>query len=134
MADDIVFEINAEDIIAKLHLSGRQAGKGYDKNTSFIVNSGIKGDDLNATPESPGKVKFMLDNSSGQYELGFVTQLGPYGIPTAVRRVVPQLNAIFAKFETQQKSADASYDGKAMPPELAKAYSEAAEVLGDKQV
>jgi len=72
MADDIVFEINAEDVIAKLHLAGRMACE-YDKNTSFIVNAGIKDDDPNAKPDNPGKVKFMLDNSSGEYELGFVT-------------------------------------------------------------
>lgn len=105
MADDIVFEINAEDVIAKLHLAGVMACK-YDKNTSFIVNSGIKDDDPNAKPESPGKVKFMLDNSQGTYELGFVTQLGPYGISTAIRRILPQINAIQAEYVTKMKSKE----------------------------
>lgn len=63
MANEIVFEINAADMIAKLHLGGVMACDRYDKNTSFIVNTGIIDDDPNAKPDSPGKVKFNLDNS-----------------------------------------------------------------------
>lgn len=130
MASNILFKINAEEVLAKLHLAGRMACEGFDQNTSFIVNAGIKNDDHNASPDNPGKVKFMLDNSSGEYELGFVTQLGPYGISTTIRRILPQVNQIFAKFKTINISNEKIIvDDQMLTPELGKSYAEAWEVL-----
>ena len=77
MADkepEVLFEIDAAKILAKLHLAGLQPCT-YDQNKEFIVNTGIKNDDPKAKPENPGKVEFDLGNSQGEYELGFVTSV-----------------------------------------------------------
>lgn len=73
MADSVLFEVDASQIVAKLHLAA-VAAAGY-KNGEFFINTGIKDDDPNATPEKPGKVTFDLNNTIGDYQLGFVTTL-----------------------------------------------------------
>lgn len=75
MASDVLFEVDASQILAKLHLAGLQPLSGYDKKTEFIVNTGIKNDNQNAKPDNPGKVEFDLKNSSGEYEVGFVMNI-----------------------------------------------------------
>lgn len=74
MADDILFEVDASQIVAKLHLAGCQAASRVLK-TDFWINSGIKNDNPNANPNDPGKVTFDLKNSSGEYELGYATEI-----------------------------------------------------------
>lgn len=74
MASDVLFEVDASQILAKLHLAGLQPCK-YDKPKEFFVNTGIKNDDPGAKPDNPGKVTFDLKNSSGEYEIGFVTEI-----------------------------------------------------------
>lgn len=76
MADNILFEINASQILAKLHLAGLQAVSKFRNNTSFIIiNTGINHDDINAKPDNPKKVTFDLNNSSGEYELGVILDI-----------------------------------------------------------
>ena len=67
MADDkeVVFEVNAGQILAKLHLGCVQMYKGKVK----FYNSGITGKD-DGTPESPGDCMFDMKNKTGQYEIG----------------------------------------------------------------
>ena len=72
MADNVLFEVDASQIIAKLHLAGLQAA-GTIKTGDFFINTGIKNDNPKANPDNPGKVSFDLKNSSGQYQLGYVT-------------------------------------------------------------
>lgn len=71
MADAVLFEVDAAKILAKLHLAGQSQIKGK----GFIVNSGIKNDAKNATPENPGKVTFDLTNKTGDYQVGYVNQV-----------------------------------------------------------
>ena len=72
MADDVLFEVDASQIVAKLHLAGVQAAPRITTE-DFFINSGIKNDNPKANPNDPGKVTFDLKNSSGEYELGYVT-------------------------------------------------------------
>ena len=75
MADSVLFEVDASQILAKLHLAGLQTFKTNDKAKEFIVNTGIKNDNPDAKPDNPGNVTFDLKNSSGEYEVGFVTEI-----------------------------------------------------------
>lgn len=78
MADNVLFEIDASKILAKLHLAGIKAGGLLDAKTDFYINTGIIDDDPKATPENPGKVTFDLTNSSTEYQLGYVTTVSYY--------------------------------------------------------
>lgn len=106
---EILFEVDVSQLLAKLHLAGLQPCS-YDQNKEFIVNTGIKNDDPKAKPENPGKVQFDLGNSQGQYELGFVTTIGPYPRSTGLGNVVSQITEIIAKLKTSEgdKSEDTS--------------------------
>lgn len=73
MADQMLFEVDASQIIAKLHLAGLQGIK--IPPNEFLINTGIVDDDPNAKPDNPGKVTFDLKNSSYEYEVGYVTDL-----------------------------------------------------------
>ena len=66
MADDkdTVFEVNAGQILAKLHLGCVQMYKGKVQ----FYNSGITGKD-DGTPEQPGDCMFDMKNKTGQYEI-----------------------------------------------------------------
>ena len=71
MADSVLFEVDASQILAKLHLAGIQATKIGPE--SFIINTGIVNDNPSAKPDKPGNVSFELKNSSGEYEVGYAT-------------------------------------------------------------
>ena len=74
MADNMLFEIDASKIVAKLHLAGlSQAKAKFEGKDSFIVNSGIVKDDPSASPEDPGKVEFDLALKA--YKVGYVTSV-----------------------------------------------------------
>lgn len=73
MADNVLFDVDASQILAKLHLAGRQPLTMSEN--QFIVNTGIVNDDLKAKPDKVGNVKFDLKNSRGVYEVGYVTVL-----------------------------------------------------------
>ena len=72
MADDkeALFTVNAEQILAKLHLAGKKAAK---NNNFIVINSGMKDETDNDTEDNPGKSLFDLTNKSGEYEVCFVT-------------------------------------------------------------
>ena len=72
MADDkeTLFTVNAGQILAKLHLAGKEAAK--DKNF-IVINSGMKDEADDNTVKNPGKSLFDLTNKSGEYEVCFVT-------------------------------------------------------------
>lgn len=75
MANDVLFDVDASKILAKLHLAGLAASGGYDKNTAFIVNTGIVDYTSSATLDNPGKTRFELKNSSSTYEVGIVMEI-----------------------------------------------------------
>lgn len=68
MADSVLFEIDAAQILAKLHLAAQSQMKGQP---GFVVNTGILNNSASATPENPGKVTFDLTNKSGDYQVGY---------------------------------------------------------------
>lgn len=85
MADSVLFEVDASQILAKLHLAGLNSIK--KKNDEFIVNTGILNDNQKASPENPGKVSFDLTNQSSEYEVGYVMQIEyrkSYGLEDAI--------------------------------------------------
>lgn len=57
--------LDASEIIAKLHLGGRESSKLVN-----IFNTGILNDNPTATPKNPGKVSFDLTSKDGIYEVG----------------------------------------------------------------
>ncbi len=70
MAKECLFDVNAGQILAKLHIAGLQAASpsiGGNSENLFIVNTGIQDDDPKAKPDDPKGVKFNLSNSSGKY-------------------------------------------------------------------
>lgn len=69
MADSVLFEVDASEIIAKLHLAGLQSIK--IESGEFLVNTGIINDNPKAKPDDPGDVKFDLKNTSKEYEVGY---------------------------------------------------------------
>ena len=72
MADDVLFEVDASQIVAKLHFAGLQATrKGYHDG-AFFVNTGMKDDDPMGEPDKIGKARFDLTNKSGTYQFGWV--------------------------------------------------------------
>lgn len=82
MANVMMFTVDASQIIAKMHFAALQATRGdVDKATKgggFIVNTGIVKDNPNGVPEQLGKTRFNLDNSSGKYYVGIVSNIGFY--------------------------------------------------------
>ena len=73
MAESVLFEVDASQILAKLHLAGIQSIK--IENGEFLVNTGILNDNANAKPDSPGDIKFDLTNKTGEYQVGYATQI-----------------------------------------------------------
>ena len=80
MADDVLFTVDASQILAKLHFAGLQQIR-HELKGGFIVNTGILNDDPNGIPDKLGKTRFDLKNSSGTYQLGYVVDvnLAPNG-------------------------------------------------------
>lgn len=73
MAGNTLFEVDASEILAKLHLAGLQAIT--IPSGSFIVNTGIIKDNPSAKPDNPGDVRFNLANKLGEYQVGYVTDI-----------------------------------------------------------
>ena len=63
--NDIVFSMNAGQLICKLHLAGQEQ---LLKSKCISINTGYINPDIKATPANPGNVDFNLDNK-GLYEL-----------------------------------------------------------------
>ena len=75
MADDVLFNVDASQIIVKLHFAGLQATRDGQKGGAFFVNTGIKDDDPKGTPEKIGKTAFDLKNSSNTYQFGYIVPI-----------------------------------------------------------
>lgn len=73
MAGNTLFEVDASEILAKLHLAGLQAIS--IPGGSFIVNTGITKDNPTAKPDNPGDVRFNLANKLGEYQVGYATDI-----------------------------------------------------------
>lgn len=92
MADSVLFDVDAGQILAKLHLAARDSVKKVKD--AFFVNSGIKNDSQSTTPENPGKVVFDLANNTNEYEVGYITTIKyhkAYGLDDLVDAVVDTL-------------------------------------------
>ena len=72
--NDIVFSMNAGQLICKLHLAGQEQ---LFKAKCISINTGYINPDIKATPVNPGNVDFNLDNK-GLYELGIFRTLEYY--------------------------------------------------------
>ena len=72
--NDIVFSMNAGQLICKLHLAGQEQ---LFKAKCISINTGYINPDIKATPANPGNVDFNLDNK-GLYELGIFRTLEYY--------------------------------------------------------
>lgn len=81
MMAEILFEVDASQIVTKMHFAGLQNTRsGYSKG-AFFVNTGIKNDDPNGKPEKIGKTKFDLESKDGLYQFGWVKPIEyKYGV------------------------------------------------------
>lgn len=73
-ANDVIFEIDAGVVLAKLHLAGAQAVS----NKVQVLNSGIENQSnylQPPKPENPGKVLFDCDNKSGAYQMAMTSSI-----------------------------------------------------------
>lgn len=123
MADNFLFEVDASKIIAKLHLAGRQPLKIDIGKGEMLANTGIKDDDVKATPDKPGNVSFDLKNSSKQYQVGYV-------VPVAYYKHYDLENALNALKDAYQKAGgDDSKINSAIDSKEQKAFDEAAEKM-----
>lgn len=65
-----LFKIDAGQILAKLHLAGKEAALDF-----IVINSGMKDEVDGDTADNPGKSLFDLTNKRGEYEVCFVTNV-----------------------------------------------------------
>ena len=93
---EILFDVDASKILAKLHLGALEACKRW-LSEGFFVNTGIKNDNPSATPDNPGKVEFDITN--GQYEVGYVTDVN-FTFNNAFNRIAEQIAPLAAQLNT----------------------------------
>lgn len=98
---EILFDVDASKILAKLHLGALEACKNW-RADGFFVNTGIKNDNPSATPDNPGKVEFDLTNE--QYEVGYVTEL-KQNQNNAATSVAEQISPLLNKINIEIPSA-----------------------------
>ena len=67
---DSLFTVNAGQILAKLHLAGKEKAGNF-----IVINSGMKDEADGNTVKDPGKSLFDMTNKSGEYEVCFVTSI-----------------------------------------------------------
>ena len=93
---EILFDVNASKILAKLHLGALEAVKQW-LSEGFFVNTGIKNDNPSAKPDNPGKVEFDLTN--GEYEIGYVTSID-FEAHDKLNQLIDKISPIIAKIKT----------------------------------
>ena len=97
---EILFDVDASKILAKLHLGALEAVKQW-LSEGFFVNTGIKNDNPSAKPDNPGKVEFDLTN--GEYEIGYVTTVD-YAAKTALNSSIEQITPLLSKIKVVGES------------------------------
>ena len=100
---EILFDVDASKILAKLHLGALEAVKQW-LSEGFFVNTGIKNDNPSAKPDNPGKVEFDLTN--GEYEIGYVTSID-FEAHDKLNQLIDKISPIIAKIKTNQKIGEA---------------------------
>lgn len=83
-SNDPVFDIDAEILLAKLHLAAKE--QTITDQGMFVVNTGIKNSDDNAKPNNIGNVTFDLNNNTGEYQLG-VAKLFNYQLQVDIKKL-----------------------------------------------
>ncbi len=108
MADsDVLFEVDASQILAKLHLAGIQSiSIGANE---ILVNTGILNDDIKANPDKPGKVAFDLTNKTGEYEVGYVMPIA-YRKSYGVENLIDAISDLLAKTSGNLSKIDDKID------------------------
>ena len=97
MADNLLFDVDASKIIAKLHLAAKKGSALRDGANDFIVNTGIV-NDSDASPEDPGKTRFDIKNPSGTYQIGYITSVKYYK-PYNTDEKNANMQELFSKLE-----------------------------------
>lgn len=70
----MTFEVDADEIIAKLHLAAVAACKtSFIDKDDFVSNTIVLEDDKNATPEKPDIEMTKMDQA--EYQVGYVTSI-----------------------------------------------------------
>ena len=62
-----LFTVDAGKILAKLHLAGKTQTPNF-----LVINTAIKNEKENDTPEAPGKTIFDLSSKDGNFEVAFI--------------------------------------------------------------
>ena len=119
---EILFEVDASKILAKLHLGALEAVKQW-LSEGFFVNTGIKNDNPSAKPDNPGNVEFDLTN--GTYEVGYVTSID-FEAKDALNSAVEQITPLLSKIKVVGESLvrEASEENDDSKPLLSKEKNE----------
>lgn len=76
MASEVLFDVDASEIVAKLHLAAQQqANPKLKPYNGFVINTGVLNNDPNGSPEKIGKVRFDLNNKLSTFQLGAVVDV-----------------------------------------------------------
>ena len=112
MAEDTLFNINAGQILSKLHLAARSQAPNF-----IIVNTAIKDETESSTPENPGKCEFDFSNKSGEYEVCFITVDFEYNEQIDLEHdpVIQKANEAIKK---QKDNRNVTDDGKTVSKEV----------------
>lgn len=116
---EILFDVDASKILAKLHLGALEACKQW-RADGFFVNTGIKNDNPTATPDNPGKVEFDITN--GQYEVGYVTDID-FEADSTLNATIEKISPLIAKIKVNPsdlKEAEPANNVDADKPLLSK--------------
>lgn len=114
MAEDTLFDIDAGQILAKLHLSAKTQAPNF-----IVVNTGIKDEKDGDSAENPGKSTFDFSNKSGEYETGFITLDFKYH-----EKIVLEEDPVIKKANEKLKKAKDSRAATDDEKSIAKAVSE----------
>lgn len=129
MAGEVLFEVDASKIVAKLHLAGLMAARSkFSANgKGFIVNTGIVNDQPNGTPEKVGKTEFNLKNPTGEYQVGYIATI-EYKKPFDLEKRINAIEKIVAMKNGEKSKIDDKED-KAKNDELESALSYVKQLL-----
>lgn len=127
MADKMMFTVDAQQIIVKLHFAALQATRGSTGQGKFFVNTGIENDDPKGNPEKVGKTTFRLDNSSGSYQVGYISDL-TYQKSFKLDNAITDIFKLRAELYSEDK---ALLDKNGIDAEKQKRFSEYSKMIND---
>lgn len=119
------FNVDAGQLIAKLHLAGKTQAP-----NCTVVNSGIKDEKKSDKPEAPNKCTFDMTNKGGQYEVAFIK----FGIEQKATIDVDKVTELKKKKDDIEKAKNEHKDETESIAKLYNDYNKAIIKLGVKDI